>query len=225
MNSKVQNLIAAQEKAEHLFREIESRELIRGGVSERELNKNIYELAYELFGIKKYWHKRIVRGGSNTLFPYDENPPDLILQPDDILFLDFGPVFEDWEADIGKTYVLGNDANKLKLQKDAEEAWKEGRDFYIRNQDELTGSDFYYYTADLAKKYGWEYGNEHCGHLIGNFPHERIQGNEIQNYIHPDNLKKMKDPDDNGEERFWIYELHFVDRNLKIGSFFEKLLH
>ncbi|SFN67232.1 Metallopeptidase family M24 [Chryseobacterium oleae] len=224
MNSKVQNLIEAQEKAEHLFREIENRKLICAGISERDLNRNIYELARELFGIRKYWHKRIVRAGSNTLFPYDENPPDLILQPDDILFLDFGPVFEDWEADIGKTYVLGDDAYKIKLKEDVIAAWEEGRDFYVRNQHDLTGADFYYFTADLAKKYGWEYGNEHCGHLIGNFPHERIQGDEIQNYLHPHNTEKMNASDIHGEERFWIYELHFVDKDLKIGSFFEKLL-
>jgi Xaa-Pro dipeptidase len=42
---------------------------------------------------------------------------------DDIVFLDFGPVFEEWEADFGWTYVVGNDPLKHKLRRDIEEAF------------------------------------------------------------------------------------------------------
>jgi hypothetical protein len=38
-----------------------------------------------MFGITTYRHKRIVRAGHNTLAPYDEHPPDLIVGEDDIL--------------------------------------------------------------------------------------------------------------------------------------------
>src|ERR1041385_567191 len=107
-----ENLITAEEKALQLFSAIESRGLITPGKTEHELNTEIFALAKELLGIEKFWHKRIVRAGKNTLQPYNENPPDLILQPDDILFFDFGPIFEDWEADIGKTYVIGNEDQK-----------------------------------------------------------------------------------------------------------------
>jgi len=106
----------AQAKAGQLFREIEARGLIRPGISEGALNAEIYALAQEMFGISTYWHKRIVRAGRNTLLPYDENPPDLVLGEDDILFLDLGPVFEEWEADFGRTFVLGSDPAKLKLR-------------------------------------------------------------------------------------------------------------
>jgi Xaa-Pro dipeptidase len=101
-SSKAQ-LIAAEIKADQLFLEIEKRGIIAPLKTEKQINTEIFNLAYELFGIEKHWHKRIVRTGENTLRPYDENPPDLIVQKDDILFLDFGPVFEDWEADIGRT--------------------------------------------------------------------------------------------------------------------------
>ena len=90
------------------------------------------------------------------------------------MFFDFGPVFEDWEADVGKTYVLGNNPNKLKLKQDVELAWKEGKAYYDLNKDKLAGTDFFNYTKELAKKYGWEYGNHHCGHLVGNFPHDNV---------------------------------------------------
>lgn len=111
-HERVKELKEAQTKAEGLFREVETRRLIRPGLTEVQLNEEIYALAKEMYGITKYWHKRIVRAGKNTLLPYDDNPPDLTIGDDDILFLDFGPVFEDWEADFGRTFVLGQDPVK-----------------------------------------------------------------------------------------------------------------
>src|SRR5215475_14913265 len=97
----------AQRKAERLFHEVEARGLIRAGISDSQLNQEIYDLAKELFGISTYWHKRIVRAGANTLLPYAENQPDHAIGAADILFLDLGPVFEEWEADFGRTFVVG----------------------------------------------------------------------------------------------------------------------
>ena len=219
-----EKLQEAEDNALALFNAIENRGLVIAGKSEHELNTEVFELADELFHIRKYWHKRIVRAGRNTLLPYKENPPNLVIQEKDIVFFDFGPVFEDWEADIGKTYVLGDDFKMLKLKNDVELAWKEGKAYYDANRNELTGAAFYEYTKKLAERYGWEYGNIHCGHLIGNFPHERILGEETRNYIHPDNPHLMSEKDNQGNDRFWIYEIHFIDRLLKIGGFFEQLV-
>jgi len=224
MNESLENLMEAEKKALLLFQEIEKRKLVLAGNNEKELNDAVYKLAFEMFGIKKYWHKRIVRAGANTLLPYRENPPTLLLKENDILFFDFGPVFDDWEADVGKTYVLGNDARKLKLKDDVALAWYEGKAYYEKHKDTITGADFYNYTYKLAEKYGWKYGNEHCGHLIGNFPHENIYGEEVVNYIHPNNHIAMQSPAENGRQRYWIYEIHFIDPVDEIGGFFEQLL-
>lgn len=224
MTEEIKQLITVEKKAAYLFNTIEDRNLIIEGKTEKQLNTEIFNLAFELFGIKKFWHKRIVRAGKNTLLPYKENPPDLTLQKDDIVFFDFGPVFEEWEADFGRTYVLGTDAIKLKLQRDVELAWQEGKTYYDKNRSNLTGADFYNYTKQLATKYGWEYGNHHCGHLIGNFPHESIVGEEIINYIHPENSQLMNEKDKHGNERYWIYEIHFIDQQLEIGGFYEQLV-
>ena len=183
----------------------------------------VYDLAYEMYGIKKYWHKRIVRCGPNTLHPYKENPPDLVLKEDEIVFFDFGPVFEDWEADFGRTYVLGNDPYKLKIQKDIEEAWYIGKSHFDKNPD-ITGSQLYKFILDLTNDYGWQFPQVHCGHLIGNFPHEKLQGEDLINYIHSENHTKMSNPDSKGNPRDWILEIHFIDKARQIGGFFEQLL-
>ena len=64
-----ENLLIAEKKASNLFLQIEKRGLIVPGKYERDLNSEIFDLAYELYGIKKYWHKRIVRSGVNTMKP------------------------------------------------------------------------------------------------------------------------------------------------------------
>jgi len=222
MNTK-SKLIEAENIARHLFDAIDQRQLIRPGKSESQLNEEIFELAEELFGIQKYWHKRIVRSGINTLVPYDENPPDLIIQEDDILFLDFGPILEEWEADFGRTYVLGNDPFKHKLKNDIELAWHEARNWFNK-QIKLTGAEFHQYILALANKYGWAYGGQLAGHLIGHFPHERLEPKNYGLYVHPGNPNDMFLPDANGNKREWILEIHFIDREKQIGGFFEQLL-
>ena len=43
---------------------------------EVEASNAIRDLAAEMFGVSRHWHKRIVRAGPNTLQPYAQNPPD-----------------------------------------------------------------------------------------------------------------------------------------------------
>jgi Xaa-Pro dipeptidase len=219
----VAGLLDAQSKAKKLFAAIQTQNLIRPGAKESEVNEGIYALAESMFGISRYWHKRIVRAGPNTLAPYDENPPDLSVGEDDIVFLDFGPVFEEWEADFGRTYVVGNDPLKRKLCRDIEEAFASGKQ-YFQQHPEITAAELYAYAQQLAATSGWEYGGPIAGHLIGVFPHEKIAGDKITLYVHPKNHNRMRVPDASGRERHWILEIHFVDRELQIGGFYEELL-
>ena len=216
-------LIEAEKKAAFLFNEIEKKNLIIPGKSEKDLNTDIFNLAYYLFGIKKYWHKRIVRAGKNTLYPYKSNPENLVLKDDDIIFIDFGPVFEEWEADFGRTYVLGDDKSKIKLMNDVESAWYDCKRFFD-NQHNITGAELYSHTLELANYYGWTFGGEIAGHLIGHFPHEKLEGEDRTNYIHPDNNIDIFALGKNGAKRDWILEIHFIDREKEIGGFFEQLL-
>jgi len=223
MNSTVKSLIEAEKKAELLFKEIEKQEIFVPGNSEEKINSLIFDLAFDMFGIKKYWHKRIVRCGENTLYPYNENPKNLTLKKDDILFLDFGPIFEEWEADFGRTYVVGNDPSKIKLSKDIEDAWHKGKAFYDSHK-EITGAQLYCYCQNLANDYGWSFGGEIAGHIIGQYPHEKLEKENKSNYIHPQNHSNMNGLNAKGEKKNWILEIHFVDRNKKIGGFFEQLM-
>jgi Xaa-Pro aminopeptidase len=220
---RVTELREAQNKAEKLFGAIEAKGVIRPGVTESVVNEDIYALAKEMYGITTYWHKRIVRAGANTLLPYAENPPDLTIGSDDILFLDLGPVFQDWEADFGRTFVLGPDPVKHKLRRDVGEAFAAGKKYFNERRN-ITACELYRHAQSLAERYGWEYGGPIAGHLIGQFPHEKIADDKVTLYVHPDSRLPMRAPDENGRPRHWILEIHFVDRQRQIGGFYEELL-
>jgi Xaa-Pro dipeptidase len=52
--TRAAELLEAQSKAVELFNQIEARELIRPGITEKDLNADIYALAKEMFGINTY---------------------------------------------------------------------------------------------------------------------------------------------------------------------------
>src|SRR5882724_10457893 len=216
-------LALAEQKAKELFNAVEERGLIVPGKSERKLSEEIVQLANDSFGIATYWHKKIVRTGANTLHSYSGNPPDLVIQKDYILFIDFGPIFEGWEADLGRTYVIGNDPIKLRLKRDVEAAWHEAKAWHAK-QATLTGSAYFKYVTGLAKRYGWEFTGEIAGHIVGHYPHEQLEPGDLGLDIHPDNHSDILQPDKQGNSRHWILELQFVDRVNNIGGYFEQLL-
>jgi Xaa-Pro aminopeptidase len=219
-----QRLILAEQKAKGLFDSVEKRGLIVAGKSESTLCDEILKIAKEDFGVENHWGKKIVRTGINTLQPYIADPPDLIIEEGDILFFDFHPVFEGWEADLGRTYVLGNDPVKQKIKQDVEAAWHEGNAWYFK-QHKLTGAEFFSYATSLANRYGYEFGNAIAGHIIGKFPHEQPDDpNDLCLDVHPDNHNDILQLDKYGNKRHWMLELHFVDKANNTGAFFEQLL-
>ncbi|MCW2669976.1 MAG: peptidase [Frankiales bacterium] len=222
-DARAAGLLEAQGKAAQLFAAVEERSLIRAGATELEVQHGIRDLAADLLGVEKHWHKRIVRAGTNTLEPYQENPPDLVIEADDIVFLDFGPVFEEWEADFGRTYVLGDDPVKHKLRDDLPVVFEAGKQ-YFRSRPEITGEELYDEVVRLASERGWAFGNYHCGHLVGEFPHVTLDEQRTHNLITRGSTKPMRRLDRDGKKPHWILEVHLVERGRQIGGFYEELL-
>jgi Xaa-Pro dipeptidase len=223
MDSISRSLIAAQNKAEALFEEVVGSGMIRAGKLESELTADIHSLAQSRFGVRRHWHKRIARAGPNTLLTYHDPDADRSIADDDIVYLDFGPVFDDWEADFGRTYVLGADPVKHRLVDDIAAAFQRGKELYRLTPD-LTTGQLYDFVASLAAPVGWEFGASTAGHLIGHFPHEISRLDAQRFSIRHGNSQRLREPDENGLARHWILEIHFVDRARMIGGFFEELL-
>jgi Xaa-Pro aminopeptidase len=217
------SLLHAQAQAEELFELIVASGLIRPGVTESQLSDEIRDLAAQRFGVSKHWHKRVVRTGRNTLAPYAENPPDLVVSSDDICFLDFGPVFDDWEADFGRTYVLGDDPLRLALRDALAPSFATGVAWF-QAHPEATGEQLYAYMHEVAERQGYLFGGSIAGHLLGEFPHERISTERRYNMIAPGNDRPMRAKDSAGRRAHWILEVHLVDPTRSFGGFYEQLL-
>lgn len=222
-DARARELVEAERKAITLFDEASRRGLIAPGATERAVSDRIRDLGAELFGTDRHWHKRVVRSGENTLKPYAENPPNRTIQTDDVVFVDLGPIFAEWEADVGRTYVLGDDPVKKRLRDDLPLIWDAGRAHFEAHPD-ISGAELYAHVVGLAQAAGWEFGGPHSGHLVGEFPHELVDGERIDSYIAPGSDHPMRRLDPSGRRCHWILEVHLVDRERRIGGFYEQLL-
>ena len=222
-DSRVERLLNAQGQAARLFDEVAKQQLIRSGITEHALANEIRDLATNMFGITRHWHKRIVRAGENTLETARRNPPDRTITDDDIVFLDFGPIFEEWEADFGRTFVVGNDPGKRALSDALPTIWHAGRDHFRRHRH-ITGEQLFSHVAALSQAAGWHFGGVIAGHLVGEFPHENIDGEDIESYIAPGSSHPMRRKDRSGNQCHWILEVHLIDPDRRYGGFYEELL-
>lgn len=220
---RVERLLDAEHKAAQLFDEIERRAMIRPGVSEKELSDRIHDLAGEMFGVTRHWHRRIVRAGENTLQPFHERPPDRMIVDNDIVFLDLGPIFEEWEADFGRTFLLGDDPHKTAVRDALPRVWRAGRDYFAGHPD-VTGAELFDFVVGVARAEGFEWGSRIAGHLVGEFPHKKIAGPGVEWYIMPGSDNPMRRTDPRGRICHWILEIHLVDRPRGFGGFYEQLL-
>jgi Xaa-Pro dipeptidase len=222
-NTRLAALLAAERQADELFAAIESGQLVRPGRSETEVDTDIYVLAERSFGVKKHWHKRIVRAGPNTVRVFADNPPVRDIGADDTVFLDLGPVFGEWEADVGRTYVMGDDPDKLRLCQDLPKVFDALKAHFDTHPD-VTGAEMYAYAHRCAEAAGWLFGGAIAGHIVGEFPHAHIPGDKDLYRVSPANLERMRTSDALGQAKFWILEVHLVDATRSWGGFYERIL-
>jgi peptidase M24-like protein len=223
-----QSLAAAEARGMALFDAIEREGLIVPGKTEKQLDDEIYILAKQRFGVNTHWHRRVVRAGPNTLCNFSDNPPAHTIGPEDIVYLDLGPVFaagnDQWEADIGRSYAMGSDPDKRRLVADLPRLFDIVKAHYEVTPD-ITGAQLYAFAQDAARAAGWTFGGRIAGHIVGEFPHaQRMRGDHQLHRVSPANPKRMRDPDDAGNERHWILEIHLVDTARQFGGFYERLL-
>ncbi len=221
--SRLQALIDAETKAMALLDAIEAHGLIAPGRTEQAVERDIFALAEQSFGVRQHWHKRIVRAGLNTLRIAAEDPPVLEIQADDTVFLDLGPVFEEWEADVGRTYAIGSDPRKHQLCRDLPSIFDRLKAYFDTHPD-VTGAEPYDVVHKVARDAGWLFAGQIAGHSVGEFPHARLPGEQDHYRISAANTTRIRDPDALGQTKYWILEVHLMDEDRAFGGFYERLL-
>ncbi|MEJ0065780.1 MAG: M24 family metallopeptidase [Caulobacteraceae bacterium] len=127
-----------------------------------------------------------MRTGANTLTTAADYPDELTIAADDTVYVDLGPVFEAWEADIGRTYAVGADPEKHKLAADLPRVFERVQSHY-RATPEITGAELYAFAQRAADEAGWVFGGAIAGHWVGEFPHGRWPGERPLKAIWPHN--------------------------------------
>src|SRR3954462_3629696 len=85
--------------------------------------------------------------------------------------------------------------------------WRRVRQQSSRWDPGRNGMDYAFAKA-AAREAGWEFGGRIAGHIVGEFPHAQlVPGDRDQHRIAPSNTRRIRDPDANGRERFWILEI------------------
>lgn len=140
-----------------------------------------------------------------------------------MVYLDLGPVFEEWEADVGRTYVLGDDPVKRRLCADLPKIFDRLVECFHAN-DDITGAELYAEAQRLAVAHGWHFGGRIAGHIVGEFPHAHIPGDKDLYRISADNPTRMRELDGDGQVKHWIIEVHLLEPERKWGGFYERLL-
>jgi Xaa-Pro aminopeptidase len=162
-------------------------------------------------GMRKGWHRVIVRFGPNTTKDFmADSEPGVVLGDSDIFFIDIGPVYEETEGDAGETFVFGDDPEHHRAKKDVRALWDEVRDLWF--EQGLTGPALYAYAEKAAAERGWRLNLDLSGHRLSEFPHEaHYDGSLADADLHP-------------KPNLWVLEMAIAHPERKFGAFYEDIL-
>ncbi|HEY4317151.1 MAG TPA: M24 family metallopeptidase [Herbaspirillum sp.] len=162
-------------------------------------------------GLELSWHPTRVRFGINTIKPMKQaSVPGVVLQENDIFFLDIAPRVQAWEGDGGAAFTVGQNAEYERCARDAETLFHECRLIWEKNK--LTGQALYAYADRTAKSMGWELNFDLPGHRVSDFPHATIHTGSLADFdVSPAAMR-------------WILEIHIRDPQQRFGAFHEDML-
>jgi Xaa-Pro aminopeptidase len=203
-----EQMLSMRSKVRAIINQIPS--FCKPGMVEEDAVEQAKELLAE-HGMVRGWHDVYVRFGTNTLKTFGEaSDPGVVLKENDIILIDIGPVWEEWEGDGGDTFVVGTAPEMQKCADDARKLFH-----IVRKQWEATGmsgKELYEFAVAEAKALGWELNMDLSGHRISDFPHAAI-------YDGP-----MADVDFKPAPLLWVLEIHIRNPAGGFGAFYEDML-
>jgi methionyl aminopeptidase len=150
-NYAAEKLLDVRERVHVAIAAIAAR--IAPGMAEEDAVAMAREVLGEM-GMRKGWHRVIVRFGPNTTKDFmADSEPGVVLGASDIFFLDIGPVHGDTEGDAGQTFVFGDDADHHRAARDVRALWDDVREQWFSSG--LTGTALYEYAVKRADELGW----------------------------------------------------------------------
>jgi Xaa-Pro aminopeptidase len=171
-------------------------------------------LAMELLkqaGAEQHWHPPIVRFGRNTAKIFSEqSDPAVVLQPEDIFFVDIGPVFAGHEADVGATYCRGTKPEHHAVQQAVQQVFSQVAAHWRATA--CSGAALYQFASEAAAQYGMVLNHQIKGHRVGDFPHKLYASGQLGGCA------------DEIRSGIWVLEIQLLDPQTGLGGFVEQVL-
>lgn len=162
-------------------------------------------------GMLRGWHGIHVRFGRNTLKNFGEpSEPGVVLDDDDIFFIDIGPVWRGHEGDGGDSFVMGGDPEKARAVRDVRALFSMARDAW-RFQG-LSGKALYAFLDRSAADLGWQLNLDMSGHRLSDFPHAMKHDGALADIAYPP------------MSGLWVLEVQIRHPERPFGAFYEDLL-
>lgn len=204
----VDGMLLARQKTRQAIKDISA--LIKPGMVE----EDAVELARSTLaesGLELSWHPVRVRFGINTIKPMKvASVPGVVLQENDIFFVDIAPRVEAWEGDGGASFVVGHHEEYERCARDAETLFHEVR--HVWSSQNASGKVLYEFADRTARAMGWELNFDLPGHRVSDFPHATIY------------TGSLADLESSPSAMRWILEIHIRDPKHRFGAFFEDML-
>lgn len=231
VNFSFEKAIFAREKAWKILFEIAS-EICEG--MDETAGQAVASRIFASHGISQTWHPSKIRFAANTRKAFREiSATDLVLAKGDLFFLDIGPVIDGYEADVGKTFVVGHKViSEVPFSKDNSAA-EEKMNLKFTPEEKLqmtseeifaatakhwrerhsSGAELYQFANQMAETKGYFLTLDGAsGHRISDFPHA----------IHY--RGKLKDFNHEAHSLRWVLEIQIHDPKLNRAAFFEDIL-
>lgn len=204
----VDGMLAARNKTRQAIRDIAAR--VKPGMVEEDAVAVAKQVLIDA-GLTLSWHPTRVRFGRNTIKPMRQaSEPGVVLQENDIFFIDIAPRHDAWEGDGGAAFVVGNQEDYARCAQDAEAVFHAARRAWSEQQ--LSGEALYAFAENEARQRGWELNFDLPGHRVSDFPHAAIHTGSLAEFEGVPSAMR------------WILEIHLRHPDHTYGAFFEDML-
>jgi len=183
---------------------------VKVGMAEEQA-KEVARSILTSLGMRRGWHHIIVRCGPNTTKDFmARSEPGVVLQDNDIFFIDIGPIFQNCEGDAGDTFVFGENPEHHRAKDDVRAIWDEVRRVWF--DEGITGQELYRFAEKAAGDRGWKLNLDLSGHRLSDYPHA----------AHYDG--SLADVGFRPNPNLWVLEIAIAHPNGEFGAFYEDLL-
>jgi len=204
----VDGLLAVRERTRWAVHAIARQ--VEAGMTEEDA-KTAARATLRSLGMRRGWHHIIVRVGSNTTKSFMERSErGVVVGPDEIFFVDIGPIYGDIEGDAGDTFVVGDDPDHHRARRDVRAIWDLVRRRWL--DEHATGQALYAFAAETAVDRGWRLNLDLSGHRLGDYPHAAHYDGSMADV--PYQLRAER----------WVLEIAIAHPDRPFGAFYEDLL-